>query len=175
MEWADLSGLFWHFMLLSAMAVGGSTVVMPDMYRYVVEEHAWMTGREFADLYALAQASPGPNALWVTLVGLQVGGWQGAAATTLALLLPATAFSLVMVALHTRNPDALLAVAVRRGLAPIAVGFVLSSSWVLLRSVNHDWHGYLLTAIAFVLVMRTRLNPLWLLGGGALAGIAGFV
>jgi chromate transporter len=172
---SDLAALFWHYLLLCSMAIGGTTAVMPDMYRYVVEEHAWITARQFADAYALAQASPGPNALWVTLVGLQAAGWQGAAATTLALLLPATTFSLLTVALHARNPNALLAVAVRRGLAPIAVGFVLSSSWVLLSSVNHDWHGYLLTLVVFALVLRTRLNPLWLLGAGAFAGIAGLV
>jgi chromate transporter len=58
-----LMGMFWHFLLLGCLAVGGVSTVMPDMYRYVVDEQGLVTGRQFADLYALAQAAPGPNAL----------------------------------------------------------------------------------------------------------------
>ena len=87
-------GLFWHFLLLGCLAVGGVSTVMPDMYRYVVDEQGLVTGRQFADLYALAQAAPGPNALWVTLLGLQAAGWTGAIATTLGVLIPATIASL---------------------------------------------------------------------------------
>src|SRR5438045_2725600 len=97
--------LFWHFLLLGCVAVGGVSTVMPDMYRYVVDENAMVTGRQFSDLYALAQAAPGPNALWVTLLGLQAAGWSGALATTLGILVPATAFSLLASTLHARHAD----------------------------------------------------------------------
>src|SRR5437868_10850971 len=91
---AQALGLFWHFLLLGCLAIGGVSTVMPDMHRYVVEELGLVSAREFADLYALAQAAPGPNALWVTLLGLQAAGGLGALATTLGVLLPATTFSL---------------------------------------------------------------------------------
>src|SRR5207237_266771 len=71
----EVMALFWHFLLLGCIAVGGVSTVMPDMYRYVVDERGLVTARQFADLYALAQAAPGPNALWVTLLGLQAAGW----------------------------------------------------------------------------------------------------
>lgn len=167
--------LFWQFFLLCCISVGGTNTVMPDMHRYVVEEHAWISDRQFADLYALGQAAPGPNALWVTLVGLQIAGWQGAAATTLALLIPSTALSFAAVALHARNPHSTLGVALRRGLAPIAVGLMFASGWLLLRSASDVWQGYALTLATFVAVLRTRLNPLWLIAAGAGCGVAGFV
>jgi len=97
------------------------------MYRYVVDEQGMVTARQFADLYALAQAAPGPNALWVTLLGLQAAGWTGAVATTLGALIPATVFSLIASALHAQHADAPLALAIRRGLAPVALGFMLAS------------------------------------------------
>lgn len=167
--------LFWQFFLLCCISVGGANTVMPDMHRYVVEEHAWISDRQFADLYALAQAAPGPNALWVTLVGLQIDGWRGAVATTLALLIPSTALSFAAVALQARHPHSQLGTALRRGLAPIAVGLMFSSSWLLLRSASGEWQGYAITAATFVAVLRTRLNPLWLIAGGAACGVAGFV
>lgn len=173
MDRPDVMALFLHFLMLSAMAIGGTQTVMPDMHRYVVDVHHWITSKQFADAYALAQAAPGPNVMYVTLIGWQVAGWSGAIATTLALVIPSTAFTLLFARLSARNPDAPLGRALRRGLAPIAIGLTLSSAWVLLPSVNHDWHGYLLTALTVAIVLRTRLNPLWLIAGGAAAGMAG--
>ena len=167
--------LFWHFLLLGCLAVGGVSTVMPDMYRYVVDEQGMVTARQFADLYALAQAAPGPNALWVTLLGLQAAGWTGAIATTLGVLIPATVFSLIASLLHAQHADAPLALAVRRGLAPVALGFMLASGWLLLRSVGHGWSGYIIALVTFVVAAATRLNPLWLMAAGAAAGIAGFI
>lgn len=171
----DLGPFFLHFLMLCSMAIGGLSVVMPDMYRYVVDERGLITARQFADVYALGQAAPGPNALWVPLVGLQAAGWPGAAAATIAVFLPATLFSLVAVTLHARTENSPLALAVRRGLAPVALGFMFASGWLLLRSSEHGWHGYALAFAAALAVLFTRLNPLVLLAAGALAGIAGIV
>ena len=172
---SDLAAFFLHFLLLCSMAIGGLSVVMPDMYRYVVDERALLTPRQFADVYALGQAAPGPNALWVPLVGLQAAGWPGALAATVAVFLPATLFSLVAVALHARSENSRLARAVRRGLAPVALGFMFASGWLLLGSGDHGWHGFALAFAATAAVHFTRLNPLVLLAAGAAAGIAGLV
>ena len=169
-EWL---ALFWHFLLLGSVAVGGVSTVMPDMYRYVVDENAMVSSREFSDVYALAQAAPGPNALWVTLLGLQARGAAGALATTLGILIPATVFSLIASALHARHADTPLALAIRRGLAPVALGFMLASGWLLLRSVGHGVPGYALALVTFIVASATRMNPLWLMTVGALAGVAG--
>jgi len=166
-------GLFWHFLLLGCVAVGGVSTVMPDMYRYVVDELGLVTARQFADLYALAQAAPGPNALWVTLLGLQAAGWTGAVATTLGVLIPATIVSLIASVFHAQHPDAPIALAIRRGLAPVALGFMLASGWLLLKSVGHGIPGYGLALVTFAVATATRMNPLWLMAAGALAGMAG--
>ena len=167
--------LFVRFFILCTFAIGGMNTVMPGMFHYVVDEQGWLTARQFTDLYALGQAAPGPNALWVTLIGLQVASWQGALAATLAMLLPGVLFSLAMVALQARNPDAPFAIAFRRGLAPIAIGLMFSSGWVLLRAAGHDWVGLAITLLTVAAILRTRLNPLVLLAAGALAGVAGLV
>ena len=167
--------LFLQFFVLCTLAVGGLNSVMPGMFHYVVEERGWISGREFTDLYALGQVAPGPNALWVTLIGLQIASWPGALAATAAVLIPGTIFSLAMVTLQSRNPQGPFATAFRRGLAPIAMGLMFSSGWVLLRSIGHDWIGLAMTFLTVAAVLRTRLSPLILLAVGAAAGIAGFV
>jgi chromate transporter len=175
MDRPNLGALFLHFLMLSFLAIGGAPTVLPDMHRYVVEAHHWMTSTQFAELYALAQVAPGPNIMYVTLIGWQVAGWAGAAATTLPWLVPASTLTLLVGHLHARYPQAALGRAIRRGLTPITIGLMLASGWILMRAVNHDWRGYLLTLLTVVMVLRTPWNPLWLLAAGALAGMVGLV
>jgi len=175
MDRVDVLGLFMQFLLLSTIAFGGTNTVLPDMHRYVVEVHGWMSDKQFADAYTLSQAAPGPKVLYVTLIGWQVAGWIGAAATTLAVAIPSAVITLAVVRLSARNPDAPLRRAIRIGLAPIAIGLMLSSGWILARSVDHDWRSSVLTLAAFLIVVRTRCNPLWVLAAGAVAGTAGWV
>ena len=171
----NIVALFLYFLLLSFLAVGGLPTVLPEMHRYVVEVHHWMTSQQFATAYALAQVAPGPNVMYITLIGWQVAGWVGAAATTLALLGPVSTLTVLVGRLHARYPNAPLGRAIRRGLTPITIGLFLSSAWILAGSVNRDWRGYLLTLLALVLVLRTPWNPLWLIAAGALAGVVGLV
>ena len=140
-----------------------------------MDELGLVTPRQFADAYALAQAAPGPNALWVTVLGLQAAGGLGAIATTLGVLIPATSFSYVASLLHAKHADSPLALAFRRGLAPVALGFMLASCWLLLLGVGHDWRSYALAFAALSVALKTDLNPLWLLAAGAVLGIAGLV
>lgn len=173
MDQADIWALFLHFMLLSAIAMGGITSVLPDMQRYVVEVNPWMTAKQFADVFTLSMVAPAPNVMFVTVIGWLLGGWVGAIALTLALFIPSTLTTLAVMRLVARNPDGPLGRAIRGGLAPVTIGFVLASGWVLAKSVNHDLPGYLLTALTVVVLLRTKMNPLWLIAAGALAGIAG--
>jgi chromate transporter len=173
MDRLDLGSLFLHFLALSFVAVGGPSAILPDIHRYVVDGHYLMTSAQFAEIYTLAQVAPGPNIMYVTLIGWQLAGWAGAAATTLPLLVPAGTLTLMVAHLSERYPNARIGRAVRRGLMPITIGLTFASSLIIMRAVNHDWRGYLITLITVALVLRTPCNPLWLLAAGALAGLVG--
>jgi chromate transporter len=175
MERVDLGALFLQFLALWFVAIGGPSVILPDIHRYVVEVHHLMTSAQFAELYTLAQAAPGPNAMYVTLIGWHLAGWAGVAATTLPMLVPASTLTLLVGHFNERYPNARIGRAVRRGLAPIAVALTFASATILMRAVNHDWRGYLITLLTVVVVLRKSWNPLWLLAAGALAGLAGIV
>jgi chromate transporter len=175
MERVDLTGMFLHFLALWLVAVGGPSTILPGIHRYLVEVQHLLTSAQFAELYTLAQVAPGPNVMYVTLIGWHLAGWKGAAATTIPLLVPATTVTLFVGHMNERYPNARIFRAVRRGLTPITIGLMFASATILMRAVNHDWRGYLITLLTVAVVLRKPLNPLWLLAAGALAGISGLV
>lgn len=175
MERVDLTAMFFHFVALWFVAVGGPSTILPDIHRYLVEVHHLLTDRQFAEIYTLAQVAPGPNVMYVTLIGWYLAGWKGVAATTIPLLVPATTLTMLVGHLKQRYPDARIFRAVRLGLTPITIGLVFASATILMRAVNHDWRGYTITLLTVVVALGKPWNPLWLFGAAALAGILGFV
>ena len=175
MEQVDLPALALHFALLSLIAIGGIGSMLPDMQRYVVEANHFLSGTQFADAYALGQAAPGPNMMFVTLLGWQLAGWAGAITATLAVILPPILLTLGVMRLNANARATPLGRAFRGGLGPITIGLTLSSGWILAHSADHDWRGALLTLATVVLMLRTRLNPMWLMLVGAIAGMTGIL
>jgi len=171
----DLSALFFHLLALWFVAVGGPSTILPGIHRYVVEVQQVMTSAQFAEIYTLAQVAPGPNVMYVTLMGWHLAGWLGAAATTIPLLVPATTLTLFVGHLNERYPHARFGLAVRRGLAPITIGLMFAGASILLRAVNHDWRGYVISFLTVAVVLRKSWNPLLFLGAGAVAGVLGLV
>ena len=167
--------LFLHFVLMSLMSIGGVGSVLPDIERYVVEVHHWMTAKQFVDAYALGNVAPGPNMMYVALIGWQVAGWAGASAAALGMIAPPATLTLAVIRWNALAADAPLGRALRAGLAPITLGLILASGLILVTSVSHDWRGYLLTCASIVILLRTKWNPLWLIGAGAIAGMMGLV
>lgn len=160
-----------HLALLSMMAIGGGVVMLaPDIYRYVVASNHWITREQFAAAYTIAQAAPGPNMLYVTLVGWWVAGWAGAAAATLAITVPPLTFTLMLLRASRRHHGGRWGDAIAGGLAPVSVGLLAAGGWVLVRASDSGWRGALLAALTVVIAMRTRLNPIWLIAGGGFIG-----
>jgi chromate transporter len=172
---ADLLELFARFLLMSLLAIGGGITVVPEMHRLMVGQHGWLTDAQFAASISLAQASPGPNILLVTVMGWNAGGWAGAAAATLGILLPSTTVALLADRGAQRWRDHRLVRAFREGTLPITLGLLLAAGWVLAAPTAQRPAGWILTAATALLVWRTRIHPLWLIGAGALAGGLGLL
>ena len=79
--WGDWAQLILHFMLLSLLSIGGAITTAPEMHRFMVREHGWISSADFSQSIALAQCAPGPNVLFVAVLGWQIGGVTGAVAT----------------------------------------------------------------------------------------------
>ena len=165
-----------HVALLSGTSIGGGMItVMPDIHRLVVDTHHWMTNEQFASAFAMAQASPGPNFLYVSIIGWQVAGWVGAIAASVAVVLPPALICYATLRLGSSRGGTRLGQAIRRGLVPLSAGLMLASAWVLVQAVDTNWKLVVMTVLTTVILLKTRAHPLWLIAAGALAGGLGVV
>jgi chromate transporter len=174
LPWQDALELLGHLLLLSLVAIGGAIVLVPDMYRLMVEQYQLLTDTQFTASIAIAQAAPGPNLLFVAVLGFQAAGLIGAAGVLVAVMLPSTTLALAVSRWGSRRGDWLPARAFKAGMAPITVALLASTSWVLVSQVP-GWTPMLLGVATALVVWKTRLHLLWLIGGGALVGAAGWV
>jgi chromate transporter len=168
-----LTTLAVQFAIMSFLALGGANAVAPEIHRLTVEIEGWLTDREFADMFAIAQAAPGPNVMIVTLIGFHVAGLSGAIVATLAMCGPTAVLALYFARTWDRFKDAPWRVAVQNGLVPISVGLIGASAIVLTRATAVSWSAVAITAITAAFAYWTRWNPLWLIGAAAAAGLAG--
>jgi len=164
-----------QFAIMSLLAFGGANAVVPEMHRQAVELRSWMNQREFADMFAMSQAAPGPNVMLVTLIGYHVAGFAGAAVATLAMCGPTAVLAQFLSRVWDQFKDAPWRAAVQKGITPISVGLVGASAIVLTRASDHSWVAFAITVATAVTAYWTRWNPLWLIGIAALAGLTGFV
>jgi len=170
----DLLSVFGHILLLSLLAIGGAITVAPDMHRLLVGEMGLLSDVQFNASIAIAQASPGPNVLFVAVMGYQAAGLPGAAATLAGIMLPSTALALAAARWSHARRDWRGVRAFKAGMAPIVIALMFATGWIL-SAETPGWRHLLLTVAAAVLVSRTRLHLLVMIAVGAIVGGLGWV
>jgi chromate transporter len=170
-----LGVLVTQFAILSLMAFGGANAVVPEIHRQAVEVHHWMTDKDFAALFAIAQAAPGPNFLVATLVGWKAAGLAGALAATAAMCAPSCLLTYWLVKAWDRYRETAWRNAIAAGVAPVTVGLIGSSALLLVRAADHGWKLGVITAATAGVAFFTRYNPLWCLAVAGGLGAVGLV
>lgn len=159
------------FAPMSLLMVGGANSIIPELHRQVVDVHAWMSSEEFATLFAVAQAAPGPNILVVSLIGWQVAGLGGLLAATLAINAPHCLLTYFIGGIAAKGQQWIADF--KQALVPVTTGLILGSGIVMARAADHDWLTLAISAATAGYVVLSNRNPLWALAAAALAGIAG--
>ena len=183
---ADWLSLFLHYLALSLLAVGGAITTAPDMHRYLVQEKAWLTDPQFSASIAIAQAAPGPNVLFIALlgwnVGLNAGGMPlavlGMALCMLGIMIPSTTLTYAAARWGHENRELRAVRAFKQGLAPVVVALLIATGWILATGNGYglaNWPVWAVALVSAMVVWRTRLHLLWLLGAGALLGWFGLL
>jgi chromate transporter len=158
---------------LSLLAFGGGNSILPEMQRQVVDVQHWMTAREFASMYALAQAAPGPNMLVSTLIGWRVAGLSGALVATFAMTWPSCLLTLAVSSVWFRFRDARWRKLVQAGIVPVTVGLVMAGAVLLTRTTSATLPTFLMTVVATTIFLRSKLHPLIVLAAAAALGASG--
>ena len=160
-----------YFSLLSLISVGGLPAVIPDMQRYVVDVRHWVTLSDFLQMFAIGQAAPGPNVLVSGLIGWKAAGISGAVVALTAVCGPAGVVAFLVADVWDRLKGSPWRSVAQRAMAPMVVGLMLSGGVVLVTPGGvPDWRLWLIAAASAGALLGTRLNPLWLLGAGGIAG-----
>ena len=165
-----------YLVLMSAISFGGFPTILPDIRQFVVGTNAWLTDRDFANCFALAQAIPGPNMiLMMSLIGWKVAGIGGAAAAAGATIGPPCGMYYLSYRLWNRLSDHRWQGIARAALVPLTGGLIVAGGTVMAEAADKSWQAISITAVAAAMLLTTRLNSLWLLGGAAVLGAFGLV
>lgn len=170
----DLLNLFAHFLLLSMLSIGGAITTAPDMHRFVVQEHGWIGDAQFTASVALAQAAPGPNVLFVAVLGWNVAGLPGVVATMAGIMLPSTTLAFAATRWGRARQESVGVRAFTQGMAPLTLGLLLATGWVLAQPSRDSLGAVLLVLSTVAAMLRTKLSPMWLIAVGAVVGMLGW-
>lgn len=161
-------------MSVSILSVGGALTVAPELSRLLVDRLGLLTSTQFASSIALAQAAPGPNALFSAVVGYQIAGLAGAAIVLVAFMAPTTALALLAARFGAARGHHRAVVALKAGLAPIALAMLVATAWILASQTPAPL-PIAVAVVTTLLVWRTRLHLLWMVAAGALLGALGLL
>lgn len=163
------------------MSIGGAISTTAEMHRFLVEQHHWLTQAQFNASISLAQAAPGPNVLFVALMGWQVGinagsmaaAFAGVAVTMTGIILPSATITFLAAQWSHRHKNHHAVRAFKQGMVPVVIALLLSTGWLLAGAdlpASSNWRLWLLSALCAVLIWKTRVHLLWLLLLGAVLG-----
>ena len=190
----NLLDLLGCFVTLSLLSVGGAITTVPEMHRYLVAQNPWLTDSQFSASIALAQAAPGPNVMFVAVLGWNVGmassggpangplPWALASAamavSMVGIIIPSTTLTFFAARWGQRNRERAEVRAFKQSMAPVVIALLVATGWLLTASHGNLQQApllWLLTVASALLVWKTRIHLLWLIGAGALMGALGWV
>ncbi len=172
---ADWGPLFLHFLAMSMLAVGGALATAPEMHRFLVDQRHWVADADFSAAVALAQAAPGPNLMFVPVLGYTIAGLPGALVALVGILIPSTTLALLASRWGAQRRETVGVRAFVAGMAPVTIGLLLATGTVLVMPLGARPVAWALVGAAVLLSWRTKVNPVWTIAAGAIAGAAGLV
>ena len=181
-DWRNLLAVIWDFLSLSLFSLGGGNTLLNEYHHMAVEQYCWLSSRQFADIYAIAEASPGPSSMIVGLLGMGAAVKEGALwallsglVAEISILLPSTVLMVVAALSWNRMRNSPWRVAFERGLGPITLGILFSVGLKILRISDNDTPAYAVSLVVCVLMLRTKISPLWFMAVAGLMGALGLV
>ena len=160
------------FLKIGAVLYGSGYVLLAFLRADFVERLGWLTDRQLLDAVAVGQVTPGPVFTTATFIGFLLAGWTGAVLATVAIFLPSFVFVAASRPLLPRLRGSRRAAAFLDGVNVAALGLMAAVTWQLGRAAVVDPLTAALALAAAVLLVRTRVNSVWLLAGGGALGLA---
>lgn len=167
----SLPVLFFTFLKIGSVLYGSGYVLLAFLRADFVQRLGWLTDRQLLDAITIGQVTPGPVFTTATFIGYLLGGLPGAGLATLGIFLPAFVFVALSNPLIPRLRSSPWTSALLDGINAASLGLMAGVTIQLVRPSLVDPFTVLLAAAAAFCLFRTRLNPTWLIAGGAVAGL----
>jgi chromate transporter len=163
--------LAWTFALLSVLAVGGGTAVLPEMQTILAHQFG-IDHTQFVHIYSIGQLAPGPNMLMVLVIGYQIAGLIGAGVVLLSFFLPSSLMCFYMGRLWNRFGENPWRRSIQNALEPISIGLMSSGVYAVAKASVVSGITLTLALVTLYLILRTKMNPvLVILGSGGLGAL----
>lgn len=166
----DPVSLFLVFLKIGAVLYGSGYVLLAFLRNDFVVRLGWLTDQQLIDAVAVGQLTPGPVFTTATFIGYIVAGTSGAALSTLAIFLPSFVFVAIVYPMVPRLRGSAWMSAFLDGVNVAAIGLMLAVTWQLGRSAVVDWPSAALALVATILLLRWRINSVWLIAGAGVIG-----
>ena len=181
-DWRNLVAVIWDFLSLSLFSLGGGNTLLSEYHYLSVSKYCWLSSSQFADIYALAEAAPGPSSMIVGLLGLSAAWKEGPLwgvlsgfAAEAAILLPSTLVMVVACLSWNRLRDSPWRIAFERAMGPITLGILFAVGLKILHTADTNTPGVIVSVVVCILMLRTRISPLWFMAVAGLLGAFGVI
>jgi chromate transporter len=168
----SMVALFLVFLKIGAILFGGGYVLVALIRTNLVTRLGWISERQLLDAIAMGQVTPGPLSTTATFIGYLLAGVPGAVIATIAIFLPAFVLVAISGPLVPRLRQSPLAGAVLDGVNVAALALIAVATWQLFRAAVVDWTTLVMAGLSFFLLIRYRVNSVWLVLAGAAFGVA---
>ncbi|MBP3420132.1 MAG: chromate transporter [Marinifilaceae bacterium] len=167
------SKLFVSFFKIGGFTIGGGFAMIPLMQREVVEKHGWLDEKEFIDILAVAQSSPGIFAVnMATYVGKKIGGAGGAFMAVLGNIMPSLV-SILAIAMFFRSfRENQVIEHIFMGVRPAVVALIAAPAFKMAKSLDIGWNNFWIPIVGAVLISFMGVSPIYVILG---AGLGGFI
>lgn len=165
--------MFGHFFLISIFAIGGFMASLPGMYSFLVESSGPLTPEQFAATVAFGQSLPGPNVLIAAVLGWAAAGPLGCLATFAGTCVPFTLIALYAGRFVRNHADSKNIKAYKAGLAPVAIGLLFATGYLLLQGNLDNYKLLLWAATVTIIVWKTKFPLILLIAAGGILGVLG--
>ncbi len=157
------------FALLSILAVGGGTAVLPEMQTLLAHQFG-IDHTQFVHIYSMGQVAPGPNMLMVLVIGFQIAGLVGAGVVLLSFFLPSSILCFYVGRVWNRFGDSPWRRSIQNALEPISIGLMASGVYAVAKASIVSPITLALALITLYLILRTKINPVFVILGSGMIG-----
>ncbi len=163
--------LFFTFFRIGILTFGGGYAMIPIMEREVITTHGWLTQAQFLDIVAIAEMTPGPISInAATFIGYQVAGIGGAALATFGVVAPSLIIMIIFAHYLAKLKNSRYGIALE-GITVGVVALIAAAVFTLFQPAISSWTEGAIALVALGLALFTKINPIWIILSGGIAGM----